>query len=336
MQTFSRFGRAADDGRARVWMFGFQRRRVRRCECEMLLPKPGPLPQTSQVAATVEHSPVRSGTVGSPADRGCASRRTRRRAEGTRGTSAPGANYRRRRHVGTGGYPAAALSRGAGRGACSRRLVRTSGALEALGRAREEIDALNVFPVPDGDTGTNLFLTMESAVEERRQRRPDDGDVGSARPAKAMAHGALLGARGNSGVILSQLLRGAVEVLAGSRRRDRPGRGPAHGAGARGAEPAYAAVAEPVEGTILTRGRAAAEAAGATARDGLAEVVSAAAHGRPVEPSTRTRAAARGAPRGRRGGRGRPRPRRSCWTPRRRWSPAAAAASAGRGWRSPS
>ena len=86
-------------------------------------------------------------------------------------------------------------------------------ALEALGRAREEIDALNVYPVPDGDTGTNLFLTVESAVEELAAR-PDDGDVGG--DLRTLAHGALLGARGNSGVILSQLLRGAVEALAGT------------------------------------------------------------------------------------------------------------------------
>ena len=85
-------------------------------------------------------------------------------------------------------------------------------ALDALGRAREEIDALNVFPVPDGDTGTNLLLTVEAAPSTRAgARRPDDGDARPV-PCAALAHGALLGARGNSGVILSQMLRGAVEV----------------------------------------------------------------------------------------------------------------------------
>ena len=88
-------------------------------------------------------------------------------------------------------------------------------ALDSLGRAREEIDALNVYPVPDGDTGTNLYLTMESAAIEVDGRPPDE-DL--AKTLRALAHGALLGARGNSGVILSQLVRAASEavVAAGS------------------------------------------------------------------------------------------------------------------------
>ena len=74
---------------------------------------------------------------------------------------------------------------------------------EALAAARGEIDDLNVYPVPDGDTGTNLLLTMESVEEAVRAAEPD-----MAATVAAMAHGALMGARGNSGVILSQLLRG--------------------------------------------------------------------------------------------------------------------------------
>ncbi|HUE75981.1 MAG TPA: DAK2 domain-containing protein, partial [Chloroflexota bacterium] len=75
----------------------------------------------------------------------------------------------------------------------------------ALLRARSEaINALNVFPVPDGDTGTNMTLTMQEAV--RRTHDVADSAVGAV--ASAAAHGALLGARGNSGVILSQYLRG--------------------------------------------------------------------------------------------------------------------------------
>src|SRR5690606_1422537 len=80
-------------------------------------------------------------------------------------------------------------------------------------RAREEIDALNVYPVPDGDTGTNLFLTMEAVVQALE---PEDGTPAPAtlpEMARAITHGALMGARGNSGVILSQLLRGFAEVL---------------------------------------------------------------------------------------------------------------------------
>ena len=76
-------------------------------------------------------------------------------------------------------------------------------ATDALAGAREEIDALNVYPVPDGDTGTNLQLTMQSAAEAVHAAPAD-----MAATTKAMAHGALMGARGNSGVILSQIVRG--------------------------------------------------------------------------------------------------------------------------------
>ena len=134
-----------------------------------------------------------------------------------------------------------------------------------LAAARDEIDDLNVYPVPDGDTGTNLLLTME-AVEDAVRAAP--GDI--AATVRAMAHGALMGARGNSGVILSQLLRGLAEVLevdgsaVGVRR-----------ALARAAELAYEAVARPVEGTVLTVARECAEAVAALDGD-LAEVVRAA------------------------------------------------------------
>jgi DAK2 domain fusion protein YloV len=132
-----------------------------------------------------------------------------------------------------------------------------------LAAHRREIDDLNVYPVPDGDTGTNLVLTMES-VEAALRDVPDEGV-----PAAA-ARGALLGARGNSGVILSQVLRGIADVL-----------GDGSGAEVRkalrhAADLAYAAVAAPVEGTILTVARAAAEAA-EQAGDSLADVVTAAA-----------------------------------------------------------
>jgi len=143
-------------------------------------------------------------------------------------------------------------------------------ALAALGEARAEIDALNVFPVPDGDTGTNMFLTLEAAVTAA-QTLPEDAPV--ARLADAFARGALLGARGNSGVIGAQLLRGwadtlgeftqlsAASAVEGFRRAD---------------EQAWKAVNDPVEGTILSVSRAAAEAA-ASAPPTLQAVVSAAA-----------------------------------------------------------
>ncbi len=127
--------------------------------------------------------------------------------------------------------------------------------LDQLGEQRDEIDGLNVFPVPDGDTGTNLYLTVEAAVAAVEQLPPDTdlADV-----ADAFARGALLGARGNSGVILSQLLRGWADVL-----REQPGGGPQAVSAAlrRAAEQAYAAVSRPVEGTILSVARAAAEGA---------------------------------------------------------------------------
>ncbi|WP_225638665.1 DAK2 domain-containing protein [Streptomyces solaniscabiei] len=154
--------------------------------------------------------------------------------------------------------------------------------LRALGRAREEIDAINVYPVADGDTGTNLYLTVESAVAAveavfaahevgrapggQRTERPTDpaetaGGPTLADAVGAMAHGALIGARGNSGTILAQLLRGLAQVLT-----DRSE--PAHtdGPGLRlalrhAADSARQAVAHPVEGTVLTVASAAADAA---------------------------------------------------------------------------
>ncbi|WP_030351775.1 DAK2 domain-containing protein [Streptomyces scopuliridis] len=143
-------------------------------------------------------------------------------------------------------------------------------ALEALGREREEIDAINVYPVADGDTGTNLYLTVESAAQaveavfaahETGASVPAPGDA-----VRAMAHGALIGARGNSGTILAQLLRGMAEALADAAPADPQGDG---GGGAdrlapalrRAAALAREAVAHPVEGTILSVASAAADAA---------------------------------------------------------------------------
>ncbi|GAA0693657.1 DAK2 domain-containing protein [Kitasatospora atroaurantiaca] len=138
-------------------------------------------------------------------------------------------------------------------------------ALTALGQAREEIDALNVYPVPDGDTGTNLYLTVESAAVALERCFTEDPGTDLAAAMTAMARGALIGARGNSGVILAQLLRGMAEVLA-------QGGEPAtfRKALLRAAESAYQAVAEPVEGTLLTVAAEAAKAA-AQGTGGLAE-----------------------------------------------------------------
>jgi dihydroxyacetone kinase-like predicted kinase len=118
---------------------------------------------------------------------------------------------------------------------------------------RQEIDKLNVFPVPDGDTGHNLAGTLVSAVHAMRATSAED----FARVTDALARGALEGARGNSGVILSQWVRGLAE-LAGPMPWDADGfaRALAHAA-----DTAYRQVAHPVEGTILSVARAAAQGA---------------------------------------------------------------------------
>ncbi|MFE2875451.1 DAK2 domain-containing protein [Streptomyces roseus] len=157
------------------------------------------------------------------------------------------------------------------------RTVRTwsSLAVAALGRAREDIDAINVYPVADADTGTNLYLTAESADRALAEAlgTPPAGvsettaHASLAEAVRAYAHGALIGARGNSGTILAQLLRGVAEVLGDEPGERGPGRLLAE-ALTRAAEEAYRAVAHPVEGTMLTVAAAAAragEAAGAAA-----------------------------------------------------------------------
>lgn len=124
-----------------------------------------------------------------------------------------------------------------------------------------EINALNVFPVPDGDTGTNMSLTLQAAVQEAEALR----ETGIGAVARAAAHGALLGARGNSGVILSQFFRGIARAL--EKQADVDGRGMAQ-ALVQGSATADKAVIRPVEGTMLTVGRDAAQAAKARAEEG--------------------------------------------------------------------
>lgn len=146
--------------------------------------------------------------------------------------------------------------------------------LQALGEERAAIDALNVFPVPDGDTGTNMFLTLESAcagIAEVFDAAHPAAVPELAEVAEAFGRGAVLGARGNSGVILAQIIRGVASVLA---------QAPATFTGdvvrqglRRACDEAYGAVAHPVEGTILTVARAAAEAAEGHAGDDLVGVI---------------------------------------------------------------
>ena len=121
------------------------------------------------------------------------------------------------------------------------------GAQAAMEAHRRRIDDLNVYPVPDGDTGTNLTLTVRAAVEALEKTRTDEREA----LAHEISRAALMGARGNSGVILSQIVRGAAEVLATSDDLARALRS--------ASDAAYRAVRTPVEGTMLTAIREMAE-----------------------------------------------------------------------------
>jgi DAK2 domain fusion protein YloV len=123
---------------------------------------------------------------------------------------------------------------------------------ERLSRNVDQINALNVFPVPDGDTGTNMNLTMTAGVAELKNK--PSNDVG--RAAEVLSKGLLMGARGNSGVILSQLFRGFSRGLAGHEEATVP---LFANALQQGVDTAYKAVVKPVEGTILTVAREAAK-----------------------------------------------------------------------------
>ncbi len=152
------------------------------------------------------------------------------------------------------------------------------GALEygyhLLAANKEEINRLNVFPVPDGDTGTNMLLTLEAALQAGKAA--DSGHAGEV--AQAVYRGALMGARGNSGVIFSQCLRGVADALADSAEISVGGLARALRAAA---DSSYAALQEPQEGTMLTVARDTAEACaalgpGTEIREMLATAVAAA------------------------------------------------------------
>lgn len=144
-------------------------------------------------------------------------------------------------------------------------------ATSALSDAREEIDALNVYPVPDGDTGTNMFLTISSAREALLEATGGGDPTTDLEPSMvALSRGALLGARGNSGVILSQMLRAVASCIARVDPNDRYAAVFADSLH-QATEASYDAVGTPVEGTILTVSRAASQAA-------LAEVADPEAH----------------------------------------------------------
>ncbi len=122
-------------------------------------------------------------------------------------------------------------------------------AAKALADKAEDVNKLNVFPVPDGDTGTNMSLTLGTVVKEV-QALPADASIEDI--AKAITHGSLMGARGNSGVITSQILRGIAEGLCEAKNQEEPTPADVARAWRRGVKVAFKAVRKPVEGTILT------------------------------------------------------------------------------------
>src|SRR5450759_5058223 len=132
------------------------------------------------------------------------------------------------------------------------------GSLSWLSSNHEEVNRLNVFPVPDGDTGTNMLLTLQSAVEDIKESNAAE----VSKIAKLASHGSLMGARGNSGVILSQIFRGFARAVEGKSSLT-----PRELAAAfeEAANAAYRAVNKPTEGTILTVAREAGRAATAAA-----------------------------------------------------------------------
>ncbi|HZU18960.1 MAG TPA: DAK2 domain-containing protein [Candidatus Dormibacteraeota bacterium] len=149
------------------------------------------------------------------------------------------------------------------------RLLRQAllGSLAWLGAHQEEINRLNVFPVPDGDTGTNMMLTLQSAVEDIKESQATE----VSKIARIAAHGSLMGARGNSGVILSQIFRGFGNAVQGKAELT-----PLELAEAfeEAANAAYRAVIKPTEGTILTVARQAGRSAMAAAQQPGATAVS--------------------------------------------------------------
>ncbi len=150
----------------------------------------------------------------------------------------------------------------------------------AFALRRTEIDALNVFPVPDGDTGTNLYLTMDTAIDELNRLHGAQGTIGTATlvdEARDLSRAMLMSARGNSGVIVSQLVAGICQVIVEGDLVEVDGAALAR-AVTRGAELARASVAHPQEGTILSVADAIAQAARESAEAGgdAAEVAGAA------------------------------------------------------------
>ena len=133
---------------------------------------------------------------------------------------------------------------------------------ESLKSYCENLNSLNVYPVPDGDTGTNMSFTLKSVIEEL-----DGNDDNPEAQWEAIRHGSLMGARGNSGVILSQILRGLADSFS---NKNQMGNQAIAEALTHASEAAYASVLKPVEGTILTVSREIAEKAQELAKSEMA------------------------------------------------------------------
>lgn len=159
------------------------------------------------------------------------------------------------------------------------RWIRRSAA--SLAEHRAEIDDLNVYPVPDGDTGTNLVQTIDGAARALSAaaalRGTAEAPAGAGAALRVLADAAVFSARGNSGVIAAQILRGFADALSGAATIGADG---LRGALVRGADEAMTAVAEPESGTMLSVMRAAADSAEASARGaGLGELIRAVVRG---------------------------------------------------------
>ena len=287
VHTLMRRGAPATSARTR-WMFGSQRRFVRRWECDTFMPKFGCFPQSSHTAATTTCHLARAVRASRPWD----AARDRPERLPARGPASEVTI------LGHGLAHLAGVAPPAGAGVPSARTPAMTGTASArlgarevasamvatrdlLGRHQVTINRLNVFPVPDGDTGTNMLLTLESVVAEIG---PLDG-VRSGPEAMqavcaAIAHGSLMGARGNSGVILCQVLRAIARVFSGDPAGE-VGPGEIATALLTAARAAREAVLRPAEGTILSVADAAASAASDAAGRGATgpEVLAAARSG---------------------------------------------------------
>lgn len=265
VQTLRRLGAPSTTARTR-WMLGFQRRLVRRCECETEYPQTGPLPQMSQVAATIFSLaiPVLAIANGQP-------RKDTRRRHLTTNPFGPLPTFGRLAAFALGRIRVTIsevsgktrdgwrMARGGAVAAESGKLRRwLESGVKAVFRERARLDAINVFPVADSDTGTNLFLTLR---EGNRAVAYLPESASHREVVAAFARGCLMGARGNSGVIISQYLTAFLASIDES-----GGLAAATGedvavAMEKAAEAAYEAVGEPVEGTILSVAKAAARGA---------------------------------------------------------------------------